>query len=498
MGLKRSNKTGKNLFWRGSSIIALMMFLSTSIASTSLRNSEKDISIEPEVEKSPEILEAEEFFRFRRACEDLPTLTFNFFDADDGNTSNNNEATLEAGDGTSVGTIYRYYDVTGDGTTDAEIEIINIKDARIINFDQSTSGTSQNFQPQVAPNIVGVEGYIDFEITFFQTGSGILQNFIDFAASAVDVDGNNVNTREYIGFQNLESFTVEATNALTSGVRDIFFTFESTDETVVPGIDPSATTNVVYSTYETVSNFRLRAGILDAGGTTGAGQERLFSYNFDPCIINNFSNPNTTNVFDLEIRKTVDETNPNTEDTVSFNIVVENVDNNTNATGVFVTDILPAGLTYESHSVTQGTFNSGTGIWNLGLVPFGVSDTLTLNAIVDTGTEGNTIQNNATISSFNGEDRNILNNSTSASLVVRTPVGPSCQDPPEFSFNSIGSLEQGVALLDGAVYRFTSVATGVDALVTIEDRVSATVQSINDNTSTQFQPRIQTSGIPGM
>lgn len=496
MGLKKSNKTGKSLFGRTGSIFALMVFLSTSIASTGLSTNEKEVSFEPEIEKSPEILEAEEFFRFRRACTDLPTLTFNFFDTDDG-VADGDQATLEAGDGTSVGTVYRYYDVTGDGTTDAEIEIINIKDARIINFDQSTSGTSQNFQPQIAPNVVNVEGYIDFEITFFQTGSGILQNFIDFAASAVDVDGNNVNTREYIGFQNLESFTVEATNALTSGVRDIYFTFESTDETVVPGIDPSATTNVVYSTYETVSNFRLRGGILDAGGTTGAGQERLFSYNFDPCIINNFSNPTTTNVFDLEIRKTADDVNPSVDDTVAFSIVVENVDNNTNATGVFVTDILPAGLTYESHSVTQGSFNSGTGIWNLGLVPFGVSDTLTLNAIVDTGTEGNTIQNNATISSFNGEDRNILNNSTSASLVVRTPVGPTCQDPPSFAFSSTPNLEQGTALAVGAVYRFTSVATGVDALVSIEALSNASVGSINDVASDQFQPTISTSANPG-
>ena len=500
MGLKF--KLGKmKVKWQKAIVFGfgLIAFMSVSVATTPLSEKSNDIVDYRTNIRGNEFISKSEDVMFRSVCNDLPELFFYFFDADDGNTSDNDEATLEAGDGSNVGTIYRFYDVLDDGTTDAEIEILNISDARLINFDQSTSGTQSNFQPQIAPNVSGIgsEGFIDFEFRFFQSGSGILQNFIDFAASAVDVDGNTANTREFIGFQNLESFTVETTNALTSGFSDVYFTFESTTDDVVPGIDPSATTNVVYSTYEQVSTFRIRGGVRDAGATTGPSQERLFSYNFDPCIINNFSNPETTNVFDLEIRKTVDETNPNTEDTVSFNIVVENVDNNTSATGVFVTDVLPSGLTYESHSVTQGTFNSGTGVWNLGLVPFGVSDTLVLNAIVDTGTEGNNVQNNATISSFNGEDRNISNNTTSASLVVRTPVGPTCQDPPLFTFNSAGNLEQGTALSVGAVYRFSSVATGVDALVTIEDASSASVTALNNASSNQFEPTINTSASDG-
>ncbi|MEQ9308872.1 MAG: SdrD B-like domain-containing protein [Balneolaceae bacterium] len=479
MGFKKSNITGKML-----SVFSLIILLSTSIASTSLSDSEseKGLEITPNVEKSNELLEAEEFFRFRRACEDLPTLSFDFA-----------TATRLAGTGTpTVGTIYKYFDVTGDGTTDAEIKIINISNARIINFDQSTTGTAQNFQPQIAPNVTGIgsQGFIDFEFTFFQNGSSILRDFIDFTASAVDVDGDAVQTREFVGFQNLEAFTVEATNALTPGFSNVYFTFESTTEDNVPNIDPNATTNLVYTTYETVSRFKIRAGVKDAFSTTGAGAERLFSFNFDPCLIENFNNPVTTNVFDLEIRKKVDEKSPDTGEQIKYTVVVQNKDNNTNATGVFVTDNLPSGLTYVSHTVTQGTYNSGNGIWNLGLVPFQISDTLTINATVNTGTEGNKITNVATISAFEGQDRNISNNTTSASLTVRNPAGASCQDPPLFAFTN-STLEQGSALLTGAVYRFSNVDTGVDALVTIENRVNATVTSINNNLTDPFQPSIR-------
>ncbi len=481
MGFKSLKKTQKNLFWRTASILGFIVFLSTSFASTSLTNNEKEVEISPRIEKNTEILKAEEFFKYRRACDDLPTLSFDFA-----------SATLQSGSGTNVGTIYKYTNVTGDGTTDAEIKIININSARIINFDQSTTGTAQNFQPQVAPNVTGIgsQGFIDFEFTFFQNGSSILKSFIDFTTSAVDVDGDAVQTREFVGFQNLEAFTVEATNALTPGFSDVYFTFESTTEANVPNIDPNATTNLVFTTYETVSKFRIRAGVKDAGSTTGAGAERLFSFNFDPCLIDNFNNAITTSVFDLEVRKKVDEKSPDTGEQVKYTVVVENKDNNTNATGVFVTDALPSGLTYASHSTTQGTYNSGTGVWNLGLVPYQISDTLNINATVNSSTEGNKITNIASISAFEGQDRNISNNTTSASLTVRNPVGATCQEPPLFSFTT-SNLEQGSALLTGAVYRFSNVDTGVDALVTIENRVNATVNSINNTLTDPFQPSIR-------
>ena len=46
-------------------------------------------------------------------------------------------------------------------------------------------------------------------------------------------------------------------------------------------------------------------------------------------------------------------------------------------TGIQVTDLLPAGVTYVSDSPSQGTYVSGTGIWTVGTIewPSGVIQT---------------------------------------------------------------------------------------------------------------------------
>ncbi|MEO1021087.1 MAG: SdrD B-like domain-containing protein [Bacteroidota bacterium] len=420
------------------------------------------------------------------ACTDLPSLSF------DGAVYNASKSTGAAGE---VGAVYDFTDVTGDGSTDATIEIVANNNARLVNLDQTTTGTAPNFQPQIASNSTGIGtiAYIDFEFTFFQAGSSILQSFIDFTTSGVDVDGNNGDLREYVGFQNLESFTVEATNNLTTDFQDIYFTFESTTPLQIFNIDPTNTSNLVYTTYETVSQFRVRAGIFDADFTGGGIGERQFSFNFDPCLVNNFTTPITTDVFDLEVNKTVSDASPNAGASIAYTVTINNLDDNVTANGIFLTDQLPAGVTFSSASTSQGTFNSGTDVWDVGnIAPLG-SATLTLNVTVDSGTEGNTVTNTASISSFQGEDRNQSNNSGSAVFTVFDPGGSSCQDPPEFIFQG-NTLETGTALTEGAVYRFGGVASGLDALVTIDDITGVSFTNIDDDGTglvQAFQPRLQ-------
>jgi large repetitive protein len=61
-----------------------------------------------------------------------------------------------------------------------------------------------------------------------------------------------------------------------------------------------------------------------------------------------------------------------------------------------LTDSLPAGITYSSHTVTQGTYTSGTGIWQIGRLNNGQSATLQLSGVVNAGTSGTTRTNNTT------------------------------------------------------------------------------------------------------
>ncbi|MGN7515645.1 MAG: gliding motility-associated C-terminal domain-containing protein [Allomuricauda sp.] len=67
---------------------------------------------------------------------------------------------------------------------------------------------------------------------------------------------------------------------------------------------------------------------------------------------------------DLSLLKTVDNANPNVGDTVRFLVSVTN-NGPSDARNVEVTDLLPLGYTYESHTSTAGVYNAASGVWNL-------------------------------------------------------------------------------------------------------------------------------------
>ncbi|MCB9296620.1 MAG: DUF11 domain-containing protein [Lewinellaceae bacterium] len=87
-------------------------------------------------------------------------------------------------------------------------------------------------------------------------------------------------------------------------------------------------------------------------------------------------------VVDLELEKSVNNTTPNVGDNVTFTVVLTNQGPNT-ATGVAVTDQLPSGYTYVSHTASDGTYNSGTGLWTVGTMTAGSNATLTITATVN-------------------------------------------------------------------------------------------------------------------
>src|SRR5262245_9264591 len=78
---------------------------------------------------------------------------------------------------------------------------------------------------------------------------------------------------------------------------------------------------------------------------------------------------------DLAVTKTVSNATPNVGDTITFTITLTNNGPDA-ATGVTGTDLLPAGLTIVSATISQGTFNNITGVWNVGTLANTASVTL--------------------------------------------------------------------------------------------------------------------------
>ncbi len=101
---------------------------------------------------------------------------------------------------------------------------------------------------------------------------------------------------------------------------------------------------------------------------------------------------------------------------------IVNVTNNgpDTATGVFVNDKLPNGLTYQSSSATRGSYNSATGVWNIGDMTAGTSETLNLIALV----EAIGLYENTAIVGSGTYNPNTANNSSTASVQANDPSTP--------------------------------------------------------------------------
>jgi uncharacterized repeat protein (TIGR01451 family) len=138
---------------------------------------------------------------------------------------------------------------------------------------------------------------------------------------------------------------------------------------------------------------------------------------FDPNTANNSASATiTSQQADLAISKTVSNATPNVGDTITFTVTLANLGPNT-ATNVQVTDLLPVGLTFVSATPSQGTYNSGTGLWTVGTVTTGAPQTLIILAtVVSPSAQTNT----STITHSDQFDPNTANNSASVSININS------------------------------------------------------------------------------
>ena len=134
----------------------------------------------------------------------------------------------------------------------------------------------------------------------------------------------------------------------------------------------------------------------------------------------------TPNVADLSLTKTVNDSTPDKNQSVTFTLTVTN-GGPADATGVTVNDVLPAGVTFVSSTPSQGTYNSATGVWTVGAVNNGATATL---AIVATVTTSGAKTNTAEISASNqfDPDSTPANNQSSEDDQASATVTPTVAD----------------------------------------------------------------------
>ena len=158
---------------------------------------------------------------------------------------------------------------------------------------------------------------------------------------------------------------------------------------------------------------------------------------------------------DLSVSKTVSDATPNVGDQITFTVTLSNQGADT-ATGVQVTDLLPAGLTFVSATPSQGSYDNVSGMWTVGTVSPGVPQTLSITAtVVSPAAQTNT----GTISDADQFDPNTGNNTASA---TETPQ----QAADLLLIKSVSDATPNVG--DQIVYTITVFDAGPDAATGVQ------------------------------
>ena len=130
---------------------------------------------------------------------------------------------------------------------------------------------------------------------------------------------------------------------------------------------------------------------------------------------------------DIAVTKSVSDANPAVGTNVMFTVTAHN-NGPDDATALQISDPLPAGLTFVSSSASQGTYSTGSGVWDVGALANGATATLQITVTV-TGTAA--VTNVATRTSTTPTDP-VSANDTARSRVTgsTTPGLPNNGVPP--------------------------------------------------------------------
>lgn len=151
---------------------------------------------------------------------------------------------------------------------------------------------------------------------------------------------------------------------------------------------------------------------------------------------------------ELQITKTIDKPNARVGENVVFTVTATN-NGISNSPNTLVNDLLPSGYTFVSATPSLGTYNSTTGVWNIGLLGGSTNATLAITATVNTSASQSNYTNTATITGDN-VDLDLTNNSATVTPNVIDAVNDS-YTMPSSGGNVTGSV------LDNDTYNTTAI-----------------------------------------
>jgi uncharacterized repeat protein (TIGR01451 family) len=133
---------------------------------------------------------------------------------------------------------------------------------------------------------------------------------------------------------------------------------------------------------------------------------------------NESSAPLTVLFPDIQLTKEVSNPPYNEGVNVTYTINVKNLGPVKDATGVQIQDILPSLMTYVGHTAGQGTYDTATGIWNVGNVDKGDDFDLVITAFPNIGSSGLDLNNTAILTAIDQNDSETSNNRANVEIQV--------------------------------------------------------------------------------
>lgn len=183
---------------------------------------------------------------------------------------------------------------------------------------------------------------------------------------------------------------------------------------------------------------------------------------------------------DLAVSKSVDNLRPYEGDPLTYRISVTNHGPSV-ATGVVIEEQIPAGLTYVTHSTSQGAYDTGTGLWSVGTLGIGAGAWLDISVNINYGTLGTVITNVASVYATDLPDPNPTNDSAQVKVYV-----------PPLVISKSSSPTNPVSLGDTITYTIvaTNIGPWVHTNVVITDPIPpGTIFVPGSVTFTSYPPR---------